>query len=264
MFWCDKYGSNKDCKSNTKSSKSVKTLLESPDLSPVTLNLGYYFVSYSFVVPIAASESISQFWFEVDEADGSSATAHNKNGTNYIVDQDQLFFTPMLSTADMISNASYTKVYTNREGEAFYRSLNLVVAVRDDLSPSRVYADGQDVAVPLFPYGVYSTFDFTKNDSMTSVDGYNFYYGVFNTSGSQVTLDIHADANGKTITQEFVATSPLDSTVYIAPGDVSTDKKSSVKAQNTSGAMSIVLRGGWTVSALCAVVVGMAFSLHAL
>jgi hypothetical protein len=244
MFWCDRYGSNKDCKSNAKSSPSVKKLLESPDLSPVTLNLGYYFVSYSFVVPITASESISQFWFEVDEADGSSPTVYNKNGTNYIVDQDQVFFTPMLSTQDMISNASYTKVYTNREGESFYRSLNLVVAVRDDLSASRVYADGYDAAVPLFPYAISGTFDFTKNESMSAVDGYTLYQGVFQTSGNQLTLDIHADGSGTTVTQEFVATSPLDSTVYIAPGDVSTDKKSSVKAQSTSGAMSVVMKGG--------------------
>lgn len=84
---------------------------------------------YNFVVPIEGSASISKFWFEVDEHNGTSATVYNNEGNDYVMAQDQVIFVPTMSTAFFRSNESYTKTYTNRNGEAFTKVYNLTVAV---------------------------------------------------------------------------------------------------------------------------------------
>jgi hypothetical protein len=129
MFWCDKYGDSADCKGNTKSAQSVKTTQDDPNNSPVTFNMKLFFVHYQFVVPIDSQASISKFWFEVDEHNGTSATVYNNGGDDYVVQQDQVIFVPTLSSAVSQSNGSYTQTYTNRVGEYFTKIYNITVAV---------------------------------------------------------------------------------------------------------------------------------------
>ncbi|KAF6763815.1 L-ascorbate oxidase [Ephemerocybe angulata] len=256
MFWCDRAGANKDCKGKTKSSVTVKKVPESPNISPVTLKLGYYLINYNFVVPIDANESIAKFWFEVDEGDGSKPTAYNNGGNNYVVDQDQVFFVPTLSKVDSISNNTGT---VSRRGGGggepvgdFYKSYNLVVAVRDGTSPSRVYVDGYDSAVKAYAYAVQNTVDLQLDSSTTPIAGYKFYKGVFQSSGLQLTIDVKADADGQTYTQGFVGTAPLDNTVITDPGTINTDKMS------TAGAIS--WREGWTFSLVFSLVAAAMFN----
>lgn len=135
MFWCDKYGGSANCKSNTKSAQPAKVVQDDPNNSPITLRMGFSFVHYKFVVPITAAQSISKFWFEVDEHNGTTATVYNNEGDSYVVPQDQVVFVPTLSTAAFRSNNSYVKNYTNRNGEVFTKTLNFTAAVRwHDLS----------------------------------------------------------------------------------------------------------------------------------
>jgi len=220
----------------------------------VIQNLGISFLTYNFVVPIDAAQSISKFWFEVDEKDGSKVTPYTNGGSDYVIDQDQVFFVPMLSTVDTISNSSYTKVYTNRDGSGSYKSYNLVAAVRSELSPSRVYIDGSDSAVPNYPYAISGSADFTLNSTTPAIAGYKFYIGTFPSSGLQLTIDVHAVVNGTTSTQQFMSTSTLDNTPYIAPGTVSTGVKP------TAGAFSWKNRSGRAFSLLFSIAIAMAFS----
>lgn len=134
MFWCDRYGDSADCKGNTKSAKSVKTVQDDPNNSPVTLNMKLFFVHYQFVVPIDSRASVAKFWFEVDEHNGTSATVYNNNGDDYVIQQDQVMFVPTLSSAAFRSNGSYTQTYTNRHGEYFTKIYNITVAVSWSLS----------------------------------------------------------------------------------------------------------------------------------
>lgn len=123
MFWCDNHGSNQNCKGKTNTALPVSTVNDDPNVSPVTLNLGYYFINYNFIVPINSNLSINQFWFTVDDKNGTAPTVYNNEGDFYVVDQDQIFLAPMMSHVDIIANASdpgsdgsasggYTRVYT--------------------------------------------------------------------------------------------------------------------------------------------------------
>ena len=109
MLWCDKYGSNSNCIGRTRSSVPAANLSES-NLSPLTAAQGYSFITYNFVVPIDASASISKFWFQVDERNGTKPSIYNNGGNGYVVQQDQLLFVPTLSQMTLQSNtASITR-----------------------------------------------------------------------------------------------------------------------------------------------------------
>ncbi|KXN91499.1 Putative L-ascorbate peroxidase 6 [Leucoagaricus sp. SymC.cos] len=220
MFWCDKYGDSANCKKSTKSAPTVNVVQDDPNNSPITFRMGLYFVHYSFVVPIDVSASISKFWFELDEHNGTSVTVYNNDGGNYPVVQDQILFVPMMSTALYVSNGTYTKTYTNRNGEAFTKVYNFTVAVRQGSSPSRVYATAYDNAIQNFTYPLNTTIDFSRNSSMSSVGGYDFYTGSLEDIGYLATLDLHVDIDGATYTDDFRQTSFLDNTPYVQPSSV--------------------------------------------
>ena len=105
MLWCDKYGSNSNCKGSTRSSVPASNLSES-NLSPLTTVQGYSFITYNFVVPIDPSASIAKFWFSVDERNGTKASVYNNGGNGYVVQQDQMLFVPTLSQMTLQSNTT--------------------------------------------------------------------------------------------------------------------------------------------------------------
>lgn len=116
MLWCDNYGSEQNCNGHTKTALPAATINEDPGLSPVTQSMGYSFINYNFVVPINASQSVSKFWFSVDEHDGSQATVYNNGGSFYMLPQDQVIFVPTMSSMVLVPNnsnpAAFTKSYT--------------------------------------------------------------------------------------------------------------------------------------------------------
>jgi hypothetical protein len=125
MLWCDRYGSAQNCKGNTRSALPASTVVEDPNLSPVTPRQNVSFINYNFVVPINSNVSISKFWFQVDEKNGSAPAVYNNGGSDYVVAQDQLLFVPMLSNQVLNeaptvqrrggappANMSYFKIFT--------------------------------------------------------------------------------------------------------------------------------------------------------
>jgi len=241
MLWCDKNGDTKDCNKATRSAASVSTVKDSPNNSPVTLSLGLYFIHYAFVVPIDSSASISKFWFEVDEHDGSKPTVYNNGGDNYIFPQDQVIFVPTLSHVESRSDTPYTKDYTNRIEESFTKIYTIVVGVRNDSNPSRVYLDAHDHAISGFPQPLNTTIDLKANSSITPVGGYTFYTAEVDDVGQQLTLDLHADIGGNTYTDNFRQTTFLDNTPYTAPSNVSSSSGSgsSTNAGNRVGVWNV-------------------------
>ncbi|KAF4614474.1 hypothetical protein D9613_002681 [Agrocybe pediades] len=223
LFWCDKNGDNKNCAGGkTNSALPVKKLSDDPNVSPITLNMGLYFINYNYIVPIDTAASITKFWFQVDENDGSKPTTYDNGGNGYVIDQDQVLFVPMLSHVDLVQNTtSDAQTYTNRVGDGFTRNYKLVVAVRDGTNPSRVYADATDVAIQGFAFPLQTQIDFTPDSSIPSQSGYSFYSGKVASAGVQLTLDVHAEAAGQKYTQDFMETQELDNTPYVKPGPVS-------------------------------------------
>ena len=132
MFWCDHYGRYAGCKGKTNTALPVSTVNDNPNVSPVTLSLGYYFIHYNFVVPIISNSSINQFWFTVDDKNGTAPTVYNNEGHYYVVDQDEVFFAPMISQVAVVANG--TSGYGTANG-GFTRVYTLVVAVRISFSP---------------------------------------------------------------------------------------------------------------------------------
>lgn len=104
MFWCNNYGANAGCKGKTNTALPVTTVNDSPGVSPVTLSLGYFFIHYNFIVPINSNSSINQFWFTVDDKNGTAPTVYNNEGNYYVVNQDKVFFAPMMSQVNVIAN----------------------------------------------------------------------------------------------------------------------------------------------------------------
>jgi hypothetical protein len=120
MMWCDNYGNNQGCKGKTNTALPVSTVNSDPGVSPVTLNLGYYFINYNFVLPINYKSSIKQFWFTLDDKNGSTPTMYDNGGNYYVVDQDEVFLAPMMSSMNRAVNAS----------GGFSNEYSLVAAVR--------------------------------------------------------------------------------------------------------------------------------------
>lgn len=65
--------------------------------------------------------------------------------------------------------------------------------------------------------------EFTRNASIPSVAGYDFYSGYVEDMGFQATLDLHTDIDGTTYTDDFRQTTFLDNTPIINPTTVNTN-----------------------------------------
>lgn len=51
-------------------------------------------LKYEFSAPIHAGTSVSKFWFEVDNLDGTDATVYDNGGGGYEIAQDRILFDP--------------------------------------------------------------------------------------------------------------------------------------------------------------------------
>ncbi|KAF9532211.1 L-ascorbate oxidase [Crepidotus variabilis] len=270
LLWCAANGTNKDCADSAFSAIPVSNMTDDAStISPLATTAGVTFAHYQFVVPIDTSSSISKFWFEVNEGDGKSATTYNNGGDGYKIDQDSIFFVPMLSHVDSVANtspatmpgssptpaapltsgtsaasaaaqATTAPALRRRGGGPIGPALpqnkvyNLVIAVKSSLAPSRVYVDSTDVATPNFTQPFSQTFDLQKSSSLPAQDGYDFWTGGVTSPGAQLMVDIHAVASGQTISQTYVPTLLLDNTPQVDPSNVTM-----VKGKKTGGALRV-------------------------
>jgi len=248
MYWCSAYGTYKNCNNQAYSAVPAKnTTDDETTISPVAVKLGYAFVLYEFVVPIDPAESISKFWFEVDDKNGKGVTAYKNGGNGYVVDQDQVFFVPWSSHVDHV-DAANTSVSSRSLPDLQRRGggplgaavdqdkiYSLVVAVKSTFTPSRVYVDATDVATPNFTTLFSATVDLALNStSYPSMSGYEFYYARVRSPGMQMTIDVHAVGGGQTVMQRFRPTLLLDN---INPTLLDPTNVTTVKGKTLSGAM---------------------------
>ncbi|KAJ3550967.1 hypothetical protein NMY22_g97 [Coprinellus aureogranulatus] len=220
LYWCDKYGDHKDCSNGeAKSSPFASTSVTQPDVSPVTQRLGYYFAYYNFVVPISEAESISTFWFSVDPKSGAEPTIYDNGGSGYRVQQDDVLHVPSMGSVDLDGVVTTKRVYT------------LVSAVKSSLSPSRVYIYAFDSATPNYEAPLNTNIDMTRNDSIPAIAGYTFYSATgVEDIGAQLTIDIHAEVDGTTYTEDYQPTYFLGTKLPLtdAPANGSGDHQKSM------------------------------------
>ncbi|SRR6266576_796105 len=123
MFWCDHYGDDANCARGSKSAQPAQTTQMNTNTSPVTYYMNITFIKYSFVVPIDSIVSISTFWFEVNENNGTQPTLYKNGGSGYQVQQDQLIFVPAMGSLTLtanpvargggdVGNLTYTRTYS--------------------------------------------------------------------------------------------------------------------------------------------------------
>lgn len=111
MFWCDRYGDSTGCSTHSNVAVAAALSQDDPRISPVTERLGYRFINYQFAVKIDPSKSISLFWFEKDEHDGSAPMGIDNEGVGYRLDQDHILYAPELSQLDFRGSDETAKVY---------------------------------------------------------------------------------------------------------------------------------------------------------
>ncbi|KAJ6472458.1 heme peroxidase [Mycena sanguinolenta] len=114
---------------------------------------------HSFNASIDLATSISHFWFEVDNNDGSAPFTVDNHGGNFTIEQDVLLFDPRRSGPNF-SNFEYT----------------MVIGVKDPSTSTSVTGMStiidDNAAIPL-PSRL--NFTFVPDESHPSEDGYTFY-----------------------------------------------------------------------------------------
>ncbi|KXN92249.1 Putative L-ascorbate peroxidase 6 [Leucoagaricus sp. SymC.cos] len=234
MFWCDRYGDAKDCSGQTNVAVSATHNQDSPDISPIMQRLGYYFINYQFVVRIDPSKSVSLFWFENDEYDGSKPTTIDNGGAGYRLDQDRILFVPMSSVLDFKGNDETSKVY------------HIVAAVRNDTSPSRIYMTGFDSAIPNHGPPLNITRELVYNSTLNPIQSYNFYSTSLSSLGLQLTVDVHAVVDDNTYSVDFQQTYFLGTgTPYTPPMVSNTTTTTRLPGQSSNSTIAWTCSSGY-------------------
>ncbi|KAJ7145246.1 heme peroxidase [Mycena filopes] len=171
LLWADKAGgcASNDCFTWSQNIRDVTTTLAS--------RLGLSVHKYDFVAAINATTSISKFWFEVNEGDGSAVKTLDNGGSGYVITQDRVLYVPHSSTAQ-----------------------TTVVAVRNDAPPSLVF---MDVYTRNRSSIATQTLDLAPSSDIASRIGYDFYTATATFTGGDFTFDLHSVVDGTTYTEDM-------------------------------------------------------------
>jgi len=196
--------------------------------------MGVSFIRYDFVVPIDSTVSISKFWFQVDEKNGTAPTTYTNGGDGYKVDQDQVIFTPAMgstptSTPARRDGGSSATNVTNT------KTYDIVVGVRQELNPSQVYLNAFDTAIKGYTSILNQTVQLNPQDNLTSVAGYKFYSGSVSDKGVQLTVDVYAEISGSKYQLDFQKAFELGNVSYVTPTNVT--ESSAKLSSSAAGAL---------------------------
>ncbi|KAF4616395.1 hypothetical protein D9613_008672 [Agrocybe pediades] len=178
MFW-----QSRDGKSCTRTACSATFVGTNDTTTVLTRRAGMNPQKYWFDTPVNATLSASKFWFEVDEQNGKKPIVLDNEGTGYEL-QDRVLFDTRRTKSDFSE-------------EIFSFVTTVVVAIRDDITPSRVYATAMwrkgDVK--------HQTFDLHLAEDIAPTAGYVFYKGDA-VGSSDFSIDIFSVVNGKTFVED--------------------------------------------------------------
>ncbi|TFK76256.1 heme peroxidase [Pluteus cervinus] len=228
MFWCDRYGQDRDCGQTVKFAQPAAVNQDDHAVSPVTSRVGLSFVKYNFVVPVDPSLSLSKFWFQVDEKNGSEPITYDNGGDGYSLEQDNIIFVPSLSGSSLLQDGN---------------NYTLIAAVRASLAPARVFVSVFDNAMSDNLPPLNTTLDMALDSSLVPTDGYTFYSAVVeDPSGHQLTADFHCEVDGVTYTEDFQPTFFLQNSPTSSPSDVGVISSNSTITPGSSKSSSTTIR----------------------
>ncbi|KAF8061773.1 heme peroxidase [Lyophyllum atratum] len=157
--------------------------------------------SYEFAANIPLNASVSKFWFEVDEQDGSSPTVVDNGGSGFVIDQDTVLFDPVRTTVELDS----------------FR-IAVVVSVKDSSTSS----NASQVTIESFQSGTIDTVTLQLDTNHPPADGYRFFTGKVQAGATGI--HVKAVIGGQNFTQ------------YVGQTDLS---RLLVRVPVASGALSI-------------------------
>ncbi|KAJ3994927.1 heme peroxidase [Lentinula boryana] len=185
LLWADRQGSScpsTGCTSPSTSSQQVVFSLIG-DIQGLTGT------RYSFNATINATTSLSKFWFEINENDGSDPVVVDNGGSGFVVEQDTMFIDNSRSE-NLFLSSSFTDIR------------KVIVAVRGDASSSvsiTTFDPNSPASAPPYVLTVTTT-DLQLDESNPSEGGFTFFTA--NVSETVNFLNIVANVDGTSYTQE--------------------------------------------------------------
>ncbi|KAJ3794689.1 heme peroxidase [Lentinula aff. detonsa] len=185
MLWADRQGSN--CPSTGCTSPSTQTdevfLTLIGNIQSLTAN------RFLFNATINATTSISKFWFEVDENDGSDPIVVNNGGSGFVIEQDSIF----------IDNGRSETVLVIPTFEQYKQ---VVVAIRGDSSSSvsiTTFDPASNATTPPYLPTIITT-NLQLDERNPSEGGFTFFTA--NVTDSVNFINITGNVGGTSYTQE--------------------------------------------------------------
>lgn len=184
MFWNGRTGSacsaNECSVQQSSSSSTVPTFLA--EKRGITS-----FTQYHFSAKIDLNSSISSFWFEVNENDGSAVSKVDNGGGNYVIEQDTVLFDAGRSSIG--NDPLYKMVVAVGFIDLFYLEL-MFVQVKTTTGSVQISAKTfQPATIPII-----GAVDFQPDPNHAPADGYTFYTA--NASTSVTSIDLTAVVDG--------------------------------------------------------------------
>ncbi|KAF9470970.1 heme peroxidase [Pholiota conissans] len=184
LYWCDGRGSSQNCAGNiasVASTPSSKVITPSPIGGPSNIALD----SYEFAVPLSANQSLSKFWFVLDDKDGSVPITLDNEGTGYVFPQDEIIFISDLGS-----------IRAGGTGDSS-RKFNFVVGIRSKIDVANATMLGY--TSDDYPVALNFTVPLQVNKTATPVDGYSYYTGSITIQGNSLMLDFEVNAKDKMV-----------------------------------------------------------------
>ncbi|KAJ3768378.1 heme peroxidase [Lentinula raphanica] len=186
ILWTDRQGSS--CPSTGCTSPATNS--QAVVFSLIGNIQGLTGTRYSFNASINSTTSLSKFWFEIDENDGSAPLVVDNGGSGFIIAQDMVF----------IDNSRSENVEVS---SSFNEYRKLVVAMRGDAtSTGSVTAFDPNSAASAPPYVLTVTTTELQLDASNSAEG-GFTFFTTNVSETVNFVNLSADVGGTTYTQEY-------------------------------------------------------------
>ncbi|KAF9481494.1 heme peroxidase [Pholiota conissans] len=211
LSWCDGRGSTANCTRTMNTARAAAT--SQPPSSPVGLQEGFYFNQYSFRVPISSTQSVGKFWFTVK--DGSTTKTFTNGGAFYKLKQDNVIYAPRLAQSLNIGSHHHGHGLSSRSRQ------QVVVGIRSELSPSKVFVNSIEVANSVTELPVKSTTQLTLSQSIKPAGGYKFYSGTIHANTDGLTFDVGAIIGGITYTEDYLTPQLSTLISYTTPSVVS-------------------------------------------
>ncbi|KAL0064075.1 hypothetical protein AAF712_008934 [Marasmius tenuissimus] len=162
LFWADREGTT-TCPVTGCSSESTRNEGITSEFGNGFGFVGITASTYDFEATIDSATSISKFWFEIDEGNGSAKKVIDNGGLGYTIDQDVVLFDPARSTSGFLPGTGTVQSVT--------------VAVRTSkftsLAPTLATFDPHGDAPAFLPK--FSTFDLELDTSLPPTAGYTFF-----------------------------------------------------------------------------------------